>query len=97
MRWLLDLGPASWREHAAIREHPVVLAFLARHEVSGRIEAARTAYSVARQELGGRVAAGEVAQLLAVLEAEGAGLLALQREVALVEEALSGKRWRPRL
>lgn len=97
VRWLLDLGPASWREQALIRERPVVLAFLARHEVDGRLQGARTAYSLARQELAGEASADVVAELLSVLEAEGAALLSLQREVALVEEALQGRRWRPRL
>jgi len=97
VRWLLDLGPATWREQLAIRDHPVALAFRARHEITGRLAGARTAYSLARQELADQLSAEAVAQVLTALEGEGANLLALQREVCLVEEALKGRRWRPRL
>jgi len=38
-----------------------------------------------------------LAALLEALEAEGASLVAREREIGLVEQALRGRRWRPRL
>jgi hypothetical protein len=49
--WLLDLVP-DLRGHSAIRRHPVVLAVIARHTVTGTLEGARQGYRVARSELG---------------------------------------------
>ena len=95
--WLLDLGPAEWRQSPVLREQPLALAFRARYDVDARVEGARAAYAAARAELSEAVEAPVVGALLASLEAEGARLVALQREVALVEEALRGRRWRPRL
>ena len=95
--WLLDIGPAEWRGSHLLREHPIVLAFRARHDVQARIEGARAAYAAARAELSDAVAPQVLAGFLAALEAEGAALVALEREVTLVEEALLGRRWRPRL
>ena len=97
MGWLFDLGPAEWRSSAVLREQPLALAFRARHDVDARLEGARAAYAAARVELSEVVEAPVVGSLLAALEAEGARLVALRREVALVEEALRGRRWRPRL
>lgn len=80
-----------------MRDHPVILAFRARHDVASRLDGARAAYAAARAELVDQADPPEVASFLEALEAEGAHLVALQREVVLVEEALRGRRWRPRL
>lgn len=95
--WLLDAGPGDWRLTPALRDQPVLLAFRARADVRARIEGARAAYASARAELADSIAPTDLAAFLAALEAEGARLLALEREVGLVEEALRGRRWRPRL
>lgn len=95
--WLLDLGPGHWRQQRVLREQPLVLAVRARHDVDARLQGARAAYAAARTELGDAVPPPIIEALLESLEAEGAWLLALQREVGLVEEALRGRRWRARL
>ena len=95
--WLLDQGPGEWRSLPGLRDSPAALAYRARCEVRGRLDAARAAYSGLRRELAEDLPADEIDAALAALEAEGAGLLALEREVDLVAEALRGRRWRPRL
>jgi hypothetical protein len=40
------------RGHFAVRRHPVILALVARHTVTGTLEGARQGYRVARSELG---------------------------------------------
>lgn len=95
--WLLDNGSPDWRTVPALREQPVLLAFRAHTDVRARLAGARDAYSSARAEVGDAVAPEAVGALLEALEAEGAALVAREREVALVEQALRGRRWRPRL
>ncbi|MFM9134648.1 MAG: hypothetical protein ACKOT0_04310 [bacterium] len=97
LAWLLDQGPGEWRALPGLRDSPEALAFRARCEVRGRLEAARTTYAGLRRELGEELAPAEMDAALAAVEAEGAGLLALEREVGLVAAALRGRRWRPRL
>ena len=48
---LLDLVP-DLRGHASVRRHPVILAVIARHTVTGTLEGARQGYRTARSELG---------------------------------------------
>lgn len=95
--WLLDLGPAEWRTMSVVREQPVLLAFRAHADVRARLEGARATYSSARADLGDTVTPQALEAFLSALEAEGAALIAREREVGLVEEALRGRRWRPRL
>jgi hypothetical protein len=95
--WLLDLCPADYRAHDVLRQHPVVLARFAAHHVAASLAGARAAYAGARRELGEVAEPEVVAAALRALEAEGARLARAEREVALVEEALRGRRWAPRL
>jgi hypothetical protein len=95
--WLLDAGPPELRGYPALRAHPAALARVVGHHVDATLDGARRAYAGARRELADVAGPEVVADVLAVLEREGARLVALQREVALVEEALRGRRWRPRL
>ncbi len=95
--WLLDQCPADYRAHDVLRRHPLVLARFASHHVEAALSGARTAYAGARRELGQRVDPETLAAALRALEEEGARLSRTSREVALVEEALLGTRWRPRL
>lgn len=95
--WLLDQGPGEWRTVALLREQPLLLAYLTRCDVASRLEGARKAYATARHDVGEEVDPPTLAAFLAALESEGARLLALTREVTLVEEALRGRRWRERL
>jgi hypothetical protein len=95
--WLLDLCPPEYRAHDVLRRHPVVLARLAALHAEATLGAARTAYAGARRELAGRVPPEAVEEALDMLSREGAHLASRAREVGLVEEALQGRRWRPRM
>jgi hypothetical protein len=95
--WLLDQCPSDYRAHDVLRRHPVVLARFAAHHVDAALAGARAAYSGARRELRDRVSPEVLEASLRALEAEGARLARASREVALVEEALQGTRWRAKL
>jgi hypothetical protein len=86
--WLLDHCPAEYRAYPVVRRQPVVLAWLAEVQVAAQLDGARQAYARARRDLGPSLGPEVVAQTLAALETEGARLLALQRAVRLVAEAL---------
>ena len=85
--WLLDRGPADLRL-SPIRHYPVALARVITHVLEGQLEGTRRAYANARVELAEHLQPVEVATVQAALEAEGARLLTVLREVALVGEAL---------
>ena len=93
--WLLDQAPADYRTYPLLRRQPVALGWLVRHHVDGQVETTRAAYRVARQDLG--ELGVPVPEVLELLETEGARLLALQLRVHLVADALSGRRFVPRL
>jgi hypothetical protein len=61
------------------------------------LQAARTAYSRARVELGDHFEPHAIEEKLRAYAEEGARLNVLVRQVQLVEDALSGVRWVPRL
>jgi HD superfamily phosphodiesterase len=95
--WLLELCPPEYRGHDVLRRHPVVLARLAALHAEATLGAARTAYAGARRDLAERVPPEAIEETLAALSKEGALLAARVREAGLVEEALAGRRWRPKL
>ncbi|MEI6360504.1 MAG: hypothetical protein WCP95_00080 [Actinomycetes bacterium] len=85
--WLLDRGPADLRL-SPIKQFPLALVRLNAHLVDGQLEATRRAYANARVELCDVLDPAQISTVQSALEAEGARLLNLQRELALVEEAL---------
>jgi hypothetical protein len=85
--WLLDRGPADLRM-SPIRQHPIALARLVSRVVAAELDATRQAYASARVELRDYLTPDEVSVVHSALEAEGARLLQVQREVALVEDVL---------
>jgi hypothetical protein len=95
--WLLDQCPPEYRAHRVLRRHPVVLARLAALHAEATLGAARAGYAGARRDLAGRVPPEAIEETLVALSREGALLAARVREVGLVEEALQGRRWRPKL
>ncbi|TAK69488.1 MAG: hypothetical protein EPO13_06295 [Actinomycetota bacterium] len=95
--WLLDQGPPELRGYAVLRAHPVALARVVAHHVEACLDGARQTYAGVRRELGELLPPEAVAAVLVAVEAEGTRLVALQREVDLVERALRGQTWRPRL
>lgn len=95
--WLWDLCPAEYRRHEVLQRHPVLLARLARQHAIAALAAARRGYGTARTEVGPRLGPQVVDGLLRMYEHEGGRAAAVEREVELVEAALAGRRWNPRL
>ena len=95
--WLFDLCPPDYRRHEVLRRHPVVLARFAAHHVAAGVQAARHGLATARDELRDVADPETVAAAVAAYEREGAHLVRTQRAVALVEEALRGRRFRTRI
>lgn len=95
--WLFDICPPDYRSYDVLRRHPIVLARVAAHHLEAGIEAARTGLATARQELSDLVDVATVDEAVAAYEREGARLLATSRSLALVEQALRGRRFLRRL
>jgi len=85
--WLLDRAPANLRA-SPVRHLPIALVRVVAHVVAAELDGMRAAYASARVEMTGYLTADQVAVVQSALEAEGARLLGVQREVALVEAAL---------
>lgn len=97
MGWLFDLCPPDYRAHDVLRRHPVVLARFATMHVTAGIEAARAGVANVRAELRDLVPPEAVEAAVAAYEREGARLATAARAVALVDAALRGRRFPPRL
>lgn len=95
--WLLDLCPPGYRRHEVLRRHPALLARLARHQVEAALHAARHGYGTARADLRDHADPHVIESVMRVYEYEGSRTATLEREVHLIEQALQGKRWNPRL
>ena len=95
--WLLDLCPSEYRTHAALTTRPLALSWLAQRHVVAQGQANAAARSAARAELRDRLDAADVDAVIESLEHEHARLRAVYRAVTLVDEALQGRRYVPRL
>lgn len=95
--WLLDLCPAEYRGHPVLLRHPVALARLAGLNVEAGVHAARRALATSRADLSDVLTPVAIAELLEAVESEEARLVAARRSVALVEDALRGLGYVPRL
>ncbi|HEY6276627.1 MAG TPA: hypothetical protein VIX86_09880 [Streptosporangiaceae bacterium] len=95
--WLLDVVPPDYRLYGVLRRHPAALASLARHHLAACVEGARQGYRTARTELGGAVPPHGLDAVLAVYRSEGRRLVATANAVGLVERALRGETFTPRL
>jgi len=95
--WLLDLCPPDYRLYEVLRRHPEVLARFAAHHVDASAAAARRGLATVRADLREVVPPEAVEAAVAAFEREGARWAAAARSVALVEEALRGKRFARRL
>lgn len=94
-RWLWDVGSIERSATSVWARHPRALAFRVSCDLEARVEGARMAYARARAVLTG--AGLDPGEALQALEAEAAELQRLQREVAMVADALDGRRWQARL
>jgi hypothetical protein len=95
--WLLDVVPPDYRLHGVLRRYPVALATMARHHSRACVEAAREGYRTARTELAGTLPPQAIDTVLATYRKEGARLAATARAVGLVERALRGEVFTPKM
>ena len=95
--WLLDVLPPDYRRHPVLRRHPAALASVARYYARSCVEGAREGYRTARVELGVALPPHAVDGVLAAYKMEGFKLAATARAVGLVERAIRGDVFAPRL
>jgi hypothetical protein len=95
--WLLDVVPPDYRLHGVLRRYPVALATMARYHSRACVEGARQGYRTARTELTGALPPHAVDTVLAAYRQEGARLAATARAVGLVERALRGEVFTPKM
>ena len=95
--WLLDVVPPDYRLHGVLRRYPVALATLARYHSKACVEGARQGYRTARTELAGVLPPHAIDTVLAAYRKEGARLAATAEAVDLVERALRGEEFTPRM
>lgn len=95
--WMFDLCPADYRAHEVLRRQPVVLARFAAGHVRSGVDAARAGLATVRADLRGLVPGEVVDAAVTAYEREGARLVRAGRAVELVEAALRGRRYVPRL
>jgi hypothetical protein len=95
--WLFDQCPADYRGYDVLRRHPLVLARFAAAAVDGAVAAVEAGLRTIRSDLRDRVAPETVDAAAAALEQERHRLQAARRSVDVVERALRGERWVPRL
>lgn len=95
--WLLDQCPADYRGYPGLRRHVVVLARFAVLHVEANQAACRRGLSEARGELRQVATPDEVEAAVETFQREEARLAGVRRAVGLVEEALRGRRYAPRL
>jgi hypothetical protein len=95
--WLLDLAPADYRGYRVLTGNPVALARVVGHHVAAQQAGAREAVKGARRELADALPPQALDALLDVLAQEEARLGSAERGVGLVEQALRGQRFAPRL
>ncbi len=85
--WLLDRSPADLRT-SPLRSMPLALCCVVAHSLEGLLAGIRNAYRSARTELADEISPADLLTLQQALEAQGARIAAVRREVALVESAL---------
>ncbi len=95
--WLLDVVPPDYRLHGVLRRYPVALATMARYHSKACVEGARQGYRMARTELAGALPPHAIDTVLAAYRKEGARLAATAEAVDLVERALRGEVFTPKM
>lgn len=95
--WLLDVVPPDYRLHGVLRRYPVALATLARYHSKACVEGARQGYRTARTELAGALPPHAIDTVLAAYRKEGTRLAATAQAVDLVERALRGEVFTPKM
>jgi hypothetical protein len=95
--WLFDACPPDFRGYELLRRQPVVLARVAAGQVAASVEACRRGLATVRADLREVVPPEVVDETIALYETEGARLSAVGRGIAVVAQALEGRRFVPRL
>src|SRR5215469_16632108 len=95
--WLLDVVPPDYRLHGVLRRYPIALAVMARYHSEACVEGAREGYRTARTELAGALPPHAIDTILAAYHKEGARLAETARAVGLVERALRGEVFTPKM
>lgn len=95
--WLLELVPPDYRRYGVLLRYPIVLARMARQHVAANVAGAREGFSTARTELSGVVPPHGIEAVLDAYRNEGARLVKIAEAVTLVEAALRGRRFTPKL
>ncbi|MEW9532492.1 hypothetical protein [Microbispora sp. NPDC049125] len=95
--WLLDAVPPDYRAYDVLRRHPIALAGMARRHVRASIEAARDGYRGAAVDLKEHLPPHAIEAVLDVYRQEGPRLVRLAESIELVERALRGEHFVPRL
>lgn len=95
--WLYDHCPADYRAHEVLRRHPVVLARFAVGHLRSAVETAKSGLGTARADLRDVVPPEVIDAAIATYEREGGRLASVLRAAELVEQALRGRRYAPRL
>jgi hypothetical protein len=95
--WLFDLVPGEYRAYPVLRRHPMLLSRFAAGHVEACLQAARAGWRSLRRDLGRDLPPEVVEAAMSAYEREGIRLRDLTRSVALVDAALRGTRWSPRL
>ena len=95
--FLFDCCPADFRAYPVLRRHPVVLARFAAHFVAGQCRAATEGLAEIRTSLHGLVGTEVIESAAQAWLEQAARLTRTTRAVGLVEEALRGQVFRPRL
>ena len=95
--FLFDCCPADFRAYPVLRRHPVVLARFATHFVAGQCRSAQEGLAGIRTGLQGRVPAEAVEAAAQAWLEQAARLTRTKRAVSLLEDALAGQAFQPRL
>jgi hypothetical protein len=95
--WLLDVVPPDYRLHGVLRRYPIALAVMARYHSKACVEGAREGYRTARTDLAGVLPPHAIDTILAAYRKEGARLAETARAVDLVERALRGEVFTPKM
>lgn len=95
--FLYDCCPPDYRAYGVLRRHPAVLARCAVFHVEGQVRASRANLVGLRDELARHVDNRALDAAVDALQTEEARLVRLKRAVGLVDEALRGEVFIPKL
>jgi hypothetical protein len=95
--WLFDQCPPDYRGYDVLRRHPLVLARFAATALDGAVAAADDGLRTVRVQLRGHASPETVEEAVAAYETERHRIRGARHAVDLVERALRGERWVPRL